>query len=737
MDHVNLPVPIKKKVRFKPSAQLLRSSFNYPQKITLGRQGSSLPSRQSKVDKPQKIMTPTVCFSDPENGDSGSSEDIKNVSFKEVMPLQDKQKFLGFIFGDNNDNDISEHEDDTEHEDDKEHEDDTEHEDVSMTIEDDKDNTEHEDVSMTIEDDKDELIDFDFENDDELMDNPWAYDAWGIEYCECDETCPCSAVFESVEDYVLSDEDEDVEDCCSHNSWTNQARADAPKYISSVGLKFPKDKVSPDAMIGDIVSVDPNSDGLLVSGFRPCLRGLSKLLKYQTGSQKKQPENILDVFANEIQGSKSLLQVVSSDMNMWLVYQTETQQGHVFIVSNSAIQQHHIINHGGALVDPVLLMIPDTSMALVYFHSIDDNKNKVEVLETQDSLATVFGPAKVAGVGAGGCRAVIIDSKRAVISRVVSNGIEVIAADISKLPTVIMGSPVCLFSGVLCSSNYQLVRLKTGSEETLVAIAAPVSNSNSAGYVVSVIIGSVSLPGPVFIRRSQQVCGCGSIIPNSVPANCSIVPIEASGSCYYMVVYNDLVGLMAETIKYSGVSSGIPETLYSLSTKHAIGRIYVAETSGKYIVTHANAAKRKGWTITLTPGDAQPVSESAWSVPYSGPDSGAFCLTENLDIVLPNGSVISCLRQDDVATADKACVDIRLPTYPIGILSFVDDGSDWCYVVVHSGVYTIQDGAPKLQPGMIYYAHPDGSWSVDSSDSEYPIQLGICVTPDTLLICLQ
>lgn len=519
------------------------------------------------------------------------------------------------------------------------------------------------------------------------------------------------------------------------NSDTNEPPKKSNQVVSnvqSVAIKFHANMVSPGVSPGDIVSID-KTDGSLVKGI-PAPQILTKSVTHSF-PPKMLP---LRTAAGILGVNKGLLNSIAlmrlgdhQSLYCWLFSQQSSEErivGHVVLLDFDKLEfasQLHTINLGSVVVSPSLISLSDT-MFIVYFNCPRESKNKVEVISINKdlSMTTAFGPAKLAGDGFGGCKGVVIDSNRALFTRVrewPSMRVEAIPADISKLPVVVMGSPVCVFGdGSNCTMSSNSYGLALNADGNSCDIIAPI-RVGSGGYHISLASGHVTLPGPEFTVGAIRTCASGSIIPKSVPPVCSISAHSAT------MVYNDIVGIVAEQCQTAAITL--------LSKKHASSNDIFVILESKAVM-HMNRERRKGYTHIF---DSEIAQEHTWPASCIAPEGiPAFSVTEDANgtvwVVLPNGDCFA--TPNDTNDAEKAEI---LPDslVPIGIVDSVDESGDYL-IVVHAGLYDTSHHpliSRALTPGMSYYAYPDGTWGADNTPDA--TLLGIAVTSMDLLICLH
>lgn len=537
---------------------------------------------------------------------------------------------------------------------------------------------------------------------------------------------------------------------------------------------------------------------------------------------------------------------ISDELSLWLV--TETRAGtavyaHLFVVrhlpgaintTTTKLTSSHTLNKGDPCVGVPQMHIvrkcddDEQLYVLVLFADEHDDKHKVEVLTIDavrgsDSssgsgsgvlstkIERQFGPANVAGYarcssGSG------VDSVYKIVAPRVYNGtavlvrkieekgdhvakLEVIPADLRRLPVITMGSPVTLEKcALLANMNSVFAVVATVQQYHVVAAAADCKVLTVAtGYRYVVVSGTVDLVGPFFYeKRRKYLNGGGRIIPFNVPVNCSAAAsVALQSDCLeetLIVAYNNVAGLVMEKI---GGNCHEDNPVLLLTDKHALARqednIVITDQG----VLHANPETRKGISVLTSYSDAtKPTAVYKWPVAYRACGTSyllnRFCYDNRTKkVLMPDGSWFDLFRVSSEGQTRLPPVDhqLLLPSakpihnnnnkrcyvdsphelasvYPLlpmlpltflGIAIKVDAKGNCLDIVRPNGVYTIQphDSSdiieeerrvhPKtLVPGQMYYADDRGAWDVMNAATnkkcDRMLPIGVALSKTQLLL---
>lgn len=526
--------------------------------------------------------------------------------------------------------------------------------------------------------------------------------------------------------------------------------------------------------VGDAVGIAPKS-GLIVKGY-------AAYLDYDLLSQISEP------ITEEIQGVVGIhpgmtsghdVAVINDELSAWLLTDKSKETvGKTYLIlgvltAGAAVRitgSPYTINHGEPITGPVIWSMnrridnKDIHYLLVWFECINETKNKVEVLRVEHDkngvplVTTVFGPAKAAGASATDCRIALIDEKKAAFIRRRNRTVEIVPADISKLPVIIMGNPVSILedrvvdqSGSYSASGVIGIRTvehdpslsdtpRSQYEWPNLVVVAPTIVSNSGCHRLTLIEGRVSLPGPIYYRGQESTVAVlpedispVSSVENLTPNVVAIIHNSASGLGVSCMTVNPLK-MMSHTIsrpvfiypkQASVIRSACLRSEHQIVVSHLNGSGSDKKTGLVHVLDGANIASQLPRVL---------VSSTVWSHTQSSPD---FSLSTS---TLGNTFYISSDKGLQKGTIiDNAIVsftDGMMPIEPIGVVKKVnDDGSS--VVVTRAGLH--KSDAGSFVPGARYYAHADGS-VIPSKHSKnhslYPeaVPIGIAISDSELWV---
>ena len=292
-------------------------------------------------------------------------------------------------------------------------------------------------------------------------------------------------------------------------------------------------------------------------------------------------------------------------------------------------------------VKPIFLLNQSTSL-LVYYGHITESKNMIEVVQieatknlqqpNQYSVTTTFGPAKVANEIADHCKVVMINSNKGALLRRRNNTLEVIPADFTRFPVVLMGSPVSIFVDKLinnselsnydkhhqsanCYQNQQSKYLSyqqhqhsgyiatgidygdyeffnsgsgviIGKSDLIVAAATLYGN---VGYKLVLLEGTVSLPGPIY-RPGNSLSICS--LPYEIPTAFYIIKdsLKQNGISF---IHNDNAGVVIDNVSLNPITQHNKQTQIQILNKHAtsICAMNISDIISNNANLHTNNAK--------------------------------------------------------------------------------------------------------------------------------------------------
>ncbi len=524
--------------------------------------------------------------------------------------------------------------------------------------------------------------------------------------------------------------------------------------------------------VGDVISLAP-SNGLLCKGF-------AVYSDFDLLSQITDP--ISDTISGGLLGVRTGMtcnhdiSVIDNDLVAWVLCSDPTASAskcHLLLgilgedsrtvnLAGSAFA----INHGNPISYPVIRAVCRmqddklTNYLLVWFECITEQKNKVEVLRVEYDkegvplVTTAFGPAKAAGPGAYAGRIALIGEKRAAFVRQRENTLEVVPVDMTRLPIIVMGSPVQIFEdqvpiGTDLFDATGITNQNINSDETVPSDSwtdTPRGQYEWPNLVIttptlrgiSVMEGRVALPGPIFYRGQETVV---SIAQDQMKLASTV---ENLGSNAIAVIHNcpGGIGISCFTVnplKPMSHTANCPILLHPKqasvirTAKLSRNRIVVSHLNGigsdkktglVHIVDGSNIASRKPNVSYGSAPWSHTQSSSDFSLSAS-PDGSTFYLSS--DKGLQKGTLLS-----DCAVS---FTNGSIGTHPIGIVrEILDNGR---IIVTRRGLQDIQN--QTLVPGIRYYGHNDGSISVsshslDPSVYSHGIPVGIAMSPSRLAV---
>lgn len=419
------------------------------------------------------------------------------------------------------------------------------------------------------------------------------------------------------------------------------------------------------------------------------------------------------------------------------------------------------INLGEPVTEPVIRSLRrrsdgmDVHYLLIWFECIRETKNKVEVLRVDYDrnevplVRTVFGPAKAAGPSAADGRIALIDENRAAFIRRRNRTIEIVPADISKLPVIIMGIPVPILedripdvSGLYSATGVlgiQTVDREPVSALSNLVVVAP-TLSNVGCHRVTVVEGRIALNGPLYQRGQESIAAVlpedvspVSSVENLTPDIVAIVHNCASGLGVSCMTVNPLK-MMAHTMSRPILIHPKQATVIRSACIPAEHRVVISHVNG------TDVDKKKGLVHVLDGRDIENqrprvlISATPWTHTQSSShfsvsaanSGGAFYISS--DKGLQKGTIIN-----DALVSFTAG---RLPLGPIGVIKEVKEDES-SVVVTRAGRFERKPGT--FVPGVQYYAHADGTVSASKHSRDhslYPeaVPIGIALSDSDLWI---